>query len=239
MADVQAQDTNHQPQQLDNDREIAFYAAALNAFYTTSLEYDKSLFTLSAGGVGLLVTLLTTVGITSAWELAGYLTGISCFVVSLSLLLVIFKKNKDHIVRVVSRTDDIHDKTLKRLDVAAQWAFGLGAMCTAIVGILAAIYSYEHPKGTEMTENKKPTSSPTWTGDSAEGIRNLRPDVMKDPLQKSFTGVERLRPQASNGAAPTGTQPTATQSVRPASSPAPATANSTPTSAGTPVPKGK
>jgi hypothetical protein len=42
----------------DNDdikkKEIAFYTAGVTAWYNTSLEHDKSLFTLSAGGIGLL-----------------------------------------------------------------------------------------------------------------------------------------------------------------------------------------
>lgn len=213
-------------QENEKERELAFYAAALDAFYTTSLEYDKSLFALSAGGVGLLVTLLTTVGITSLAELVGYLSGILCFVVTLGIVLVIFKRNKDHIVAVVNRTEKIEDRTLSRLDMAARWTFGLGATCCAFVGIFAAVYSYNHPKEGDMAETKKTTSSPVTTGDSIDGIRNLRPDV----LQKSFHGVEQLRPQTSSNASSA-----ATQSAQPTSSTA-QTGGSTPSASAGPAP---
>jgi hypothetical protein len=63
MANVQQQeDEIRRAAEMHRERELAFYAASLDAFYNTSLEYDKGLFALCAGGLGLLVTLLTTVG---------------------------------------------------------------------------------------------------------------------------------------------------------------------------------
>lgn len=47
------------------EKDIQFYAASVTAWFNTRLEHDKSLLALSAGGIGLLVTLLTTVGVKS------------------------------------------------------------------------------------------------------------------------------------------------------------------------------
>jgi len=44
-------------------KNIAHYAAILNAWIRTKMERDKVLITLSAGGVGLLITLFSTAGI--------------------------------------------------------------------------------------------------------------------------------------------------------------------------------
>lgn len=38
-------------------KELEFYKAGISAWYTTAFERDKSLLTLSAGGIGLLMTL--------------------------------------------------------------------------------------------------------------------------------------------------------------------------------------
>ena len=51
--------------EIDEQKKIEFYAASVAAWYESSLEHDKSLLTLSAGGIGLLITLLTTVGLGS------------------------------------------------------------------------------------------------------------------------------------------------------------------------------
>ena len=183
--------------ELSDPREVEFYAASVNAFYNTSLEYDKGLFALSAGGLGLLVTLLTTVGIKSRTELAAYCVGILCFTVALILLLVVFRKNKQHIVAVVSGDDRLVNTTLARLDAGAMCAFGAGAICAGIVGVHAAFNSY-HKWVDEMANNKKATNTKTaYVGDSVDGIRALRPDI----LQKSFNGAEKLRPQTTGNAA--------------------------------------
>ena len=46
-------------------KQIEYYASCVNAWFNTKLERDRSLLTLSAGGIGLLITLLTTVGLSS------------------------------------------------------------------------------------------------------------------------------------------------------------------------------
>jgi hypothetical protein len=43
-------------------KDLAFYAASVEAWYSTGFERDKSLLTLAGGGIGLLITLLSTVG---------------------------------------------------------------------------------------------------------------------------------------------------------------------------------
>ncbi|WP_207005177.1 hypothetical protein [Trinickia mobilis] len=224
MADVQQQE-NQQEAPVDNEREVAFYAAALDAFYTTSLEYDKGIFTLAAGGLGLLVTLLTTVGLTSRIELVAYLVGIVAFTVTLVLLLWIFRLNKSHIIAVVGGNDELSTRQLRIIETASMIVFGVGIICAAVVGVLAATDSY-NTKVKAMTDNKKP-SAPIVRNDSVQGIKNLRPDV----LQKSFIDAGKLRPQASTGAsAPATAKPAA--STPQASGAAPTNPTSNPSGKG-------
>lgn len=42
--------------EIEDQKRVEFYSAGLAAWYATRLEHDKSLLTLSAGGIGLLMT---------------------------------------------------------------------------------------------------------------------------------------------------------------------------------------
>jgi len=63
----------------DEQKDVAFYSAAVTAWFATALELDKSILTLAAGGVGLHVTLLTTVGVRSAEGLVLYISALASF----------------------------------------------------------------------------------------------------------------------------------------------------------------
>jgi len=218
-----AEQRQRKAEDLQNEREVAFYASALDAFYTTALEYDKGIFTLAAGGLGLLVTLLTTVGLNSRLELAAYLMGIASFTVTLVLLLCVFRLNKAHIIAVVAGDDELSTRQLRIIETISMFVFGVGILCAAVVGGLAAMDSYT-TKVKTMTDAKKP-GAPIVRQDSVQGIKNLRPDV----LQKSFVDAGKLRPPSSTGAStPVAGRPAA--STPQASGAAPAAPGSGPTS---------
>ncbi|QQJ96400.1 hypothetical protein JG536_12330 [Burkholderia ambifaria] len=198
MAHVHQQDAEQQQvaAEVDREREVEFYAAALAAFYTTSLEYDKGIFTLAAGGLGLLVTLLTTSGLTSAAELVAYLFGIAAFSATLFLLLWTFRLNKEHIVHVVQGTDELSNKKLKKVDTAAMCVFCVGVVCSAVVGVLAAIDSYEKVK---QIADKTSTPRIIHSG-SANGAKQSPPDVLPQTVANTSNLVPRANSEASASA---------------------------------------
>ncbi|MFG7161912.1 hypothetical protein ACGYU5_15050 [Burkholderia pseudomallei] len=228
MADVQQEVEEQQPAPVaDTERDVAFYSAALDAFYATSLEYDKNILTLAAGGLGLLVTLLTTVGLTSLVELVAYLIGIVAFTVTLGLLLWTFLLNKSHIIAVVGGDDELSTRQLKIIDRISKATFGAGIVCAAVVGVLTAINSYETKvKAMSEADSKKP-NAPVVRQDSVQGVKNPRPDV----LQKSFVDAGKLRPTASGGASTTATAKPAASAPQ-ASTTAPSVPASNPTTKG-------
>jgi hypothetical protein len=57
-------------------KKVEYYAATVNAWYNSTLEHDKSLLTLSAGGIGILITILTAVGISYRYEIIFYFISI-------------------------------------------------------------------------------------------------------------------------------------------------------------------
>lgn len=181
------------PEGVREAKEVEFYAAAVAAWYGTSLEHDKSVFVLSAGGIGLLITLLTTVGVSSARLLALYIAGILCFLVSLCVLLAIFRRNRIHIEQVLAGTAPSSDPWLKGLDLASIFAFGAGVIFTAVVGISSAANSLTDKKEKTMANEAK-TNPPkrSTVGDSFNKLQNLRPGT---DYGKSFNGLGNLQPQ--------------------------------------------
>ena len=198
------------PEEFQQAKAVEYYASGVNAWYTTTLEHDKAIFALSAGGIGLLITLLTTIGVSSAAALVLYVSAIVCFVLSLVSVLVIFKRNRTHIERAFASTGPSNDTSLYVLDWVAVVAFGVGALLCAIVGVAAAIESYNTRKEREMAIEQKIEST-------------------VDLGRRSFNGIGRLRPEpiaASPAPAPASTPAQApAQEIAPTPAPSPVPAS--------------
>jgi len=80
-----------------NEKENIYYSTMINAWINTRMERDKSVLTLSAAGVGLLVSLLTSVGASSGFEIIFYIFSFIGFLVATFSALYIFKLNADYV----------------------------------------------------------------------------------------------------------------------------------------------
>jgi len=180
---------------LNNQKQIEFYAAGANAWFNSSLEHDKSLLALSAGGIGLLITLLTTIGLHSVVELVLYCGAIINFVVTVISTLRIFRLNQTYLVKILKEQNVGSDPVLSRYDLIAQWTFGIGAVFTAFIGISAAIHSYTL-KENVMAPNSKKSPGTVSVGDSFNGANNLQPGA---DFTRSFNGAGNLQPQSGSG----------------------------------------
>jgi len=188
------------PEEVTNLKQVEFYAAIVNAWFNIKLEHDKSFLTSSAGGVGLLLTLLPS--IESSTALIFYIGAISSFVVTLVALLFVFRRNGTHIENVISG-NNAADPVLKKFDTLALWAFGIGVVFTAFIGITAAIQSYSTKDKTMANDTTKKTES-SQAFDSVNGCSRLQ------PLAESFDGLAKLQPQqlAARTASPAASTPT-------------------------------
>ena len=194
-------------EEIENQKRVEYYAASVGAWFNTSLEHDKSLLTLSAGGIGLLLTLLTTVGLLSAEALVLYIGAIASFVVALVAILVVFRRNRTHIEDILSGKSTSNDPLLTKLDATALWAFGIGVLFTAIIGIAAAVHSYSTKEKTMAKETTKNTETVPLR-ESFNGASDLQPAPASD-FTKSFNGAGNLQPQpAASIPAPAVTTPT-------------------------------
>lgn len=181
-----------EPESIAQQKDVEFYAASVNAWYSSALEHDKSLFSLSAGGIGLLITLLTTIGISSWIVLWLYAAALLAFIACLTSILMVFSNNKKHIEMIINNGPDVEDPLLKNLDNISLISFGIGAVLSAAIGISSAATSFnkQESKMATNSDSKKPATTPTKTRgyaqDSYQGVASL---------QKSFTGAGKLQPQ--------------------------------------------
>jgi hypothetical protein len=190
------------PEEIAHQKDVEYYASSVNAWFNTSLEHDKSILTLAAGGIGLLITLLTTIGLSSAEALVLYVGAITSFLVALISVLVVFRHNRTYIEQVLAGKAAGNDPVLAKADSIALWAFGAGVVFTAVIGIATAIHSYTSK---EKAMSNEPTKS-----------------TQAVPLRESFNGVASLQ-KSFNGAANLQSQPIASTAAPVASTPATAT----------------
>lgn len=188
-------------EELTDKKDVEYYTQSVNAWYNTSLEHDKSLLALSAGGVGLLITLLTAIGVSSAEGLVLNICAILCFVTSLIAVLRVFKLNRSYIEAILSGTAAKRDPILGRLDQVAIFAFGLGAIFTAIIGISAAFQSYSNKEKVMANDEVKKTGTSTLR-ESFNGAKNIQP---ADLGKKSFDGAVALQPKPVTSTTTSGT----------------------------------
>lgn len=203
-ARVEAQRLREHAAETYRSKEVEFYAASVSAWYGTTLEHDKSIFAMATGGIGLLITLLTAIGVKTVGTFSIYVGAIACFLVCLAAILMIFQKNRDHILAVVNNEVD-DDPKLARLDWLAMKFFGFGVLLAAGAGIMTAYDSYI-VKEKEMATESKALISKGMAHDSVNGCGDFT---------KSFLGAGKLQP-AATGQPATAPKPLAQQTQQPA-----------------------
>lgn len=124
----------------DQDKEVQFYSSAVSAWFETRLEHDKSLLTLSAGGIGLLVTLLSAVGGHQVWVIILYVLALLSFLICLGTVLWIFKANATYLEKILNTNEKPRDDCLGMLDIVAIVSFAIGAVLSSVIGVITAVH---------------------------------------------------------------------------------------------------
>ncbi|WP_372356753.1 hypothetical protein ACCP99_03455 [Xanthomonas sp. NCPPB 3443] len=206
--------------QLDQ-KDVEYYAAQANAWFNTALEHDKSILALSSGAIGLLVTLLTTVGAKSETDQWLFGLALLSFVVSAVTILVIFRKNKAYLEEIVMMKESKLESELRNYDLLAICAFGLGISLVMMLGVSNVIQSNQ--RKIVMPDKMKPkevarVAHDDYAFDSYAGANKMRaqPEEIR-----SFAGAGRVAPPSATATA---------QSAPPAKAPAAPTPGPTSTS---------
>jgi hypothetical protein len=189
----------HQPD--PDPKDVAFYSAVVSAWIETKMERDKTIVTLSAGAIGLLVTLLTTVGVKTPWAIWLYAGAFAGFGVAAICTIVIFHRNATYLEKVVQGTMS-ESTRLGWLDRITLTFFGLGIIFTILIGATGLL------SGVPMKEQiPKSQSSKDTLAKSLNGIQNLKPQLPAMPVAdpRSLNGIQNLKPQ-TGGVKPASTQ---------------------------------
>ncbi len=137
----------------NESKRSAHYSVLLGEWFKTKLEYDKTLLTLSSGGIGLLITILTTVGANNWYELAFFVAAFLCFGICIWSSLKIFKLNSQLIEREINKKDS-SDLDLERWDNLSKITFILGICYFCLIGLSAAIEDFNNKEGNERESAK-------------------------------------------------------------------------------------
>jgi hypothetical protein len=171
------------------EKEVAFYTANLEAWFETRFEHDKSLLTLSAGAIGLLLTLISTVGVNSIESLILHILALFSFITCLASLLAIFKLNSAHLENVVKGKLE-SDPVLGFLDKTAIFTFMAGVIFSSIIGISTAVTKYTE-KEKAMSEEQQ--SNPSLIPNSLDGAAKMAP-IVTPSEGASVTGISNMAP---------------------------------------------
>ena len=126
-----------QEQEKDNveqQKNVAYYSALVNAWIQTKIEHDKTLISLSVGGIGLLVAILSAVGVKHSWEILLYVAALLSFIITTALCIYIFDRNSKHIEEVLNKKGS-RDYVLKRLDKVSLTCFVAAVSFSMAIGI--------------------------------------------------------------------------------------------------------
>src|SRR5260221_12045165 len=123
----------------ESAKDLAFYSAVLGAWIETRMEKDKTLLTLSTGGIGVLTTLATTVGPSSKAQLALYALACGCFAVAVITGILVFDRNSKHLDDIIRKQAVGTSETLTWLDRLLFGGFVLGVLLTGAIAILAGV----------------------------------------------------------------------------------------------------
>lgn len=175
----------------DQQKELQFYSAVVNAWFSTRAELDRSLLTLSAGGIGLLITLLSTVGISCVVEVILYVVALLSFLVCLGSVLFIFARNANHLQEIIHSASTT-DEVLGMLDKAAAVSFLIAVVLSCAIGVATAVQSF-HSREVDMSKDQ---NSHGLAQDSFNGATSMRPT--QTDLTKSFNGAAALQPSSTS-----------------------------------------
>lgn len=177
-----------------------FYSAMINAWLQTKIERDKQLLTLSSSAIGLLVTLLRTVGVSSWLQIAFFSAALFAFLVTVISILIILGKNATRIQETLNGSET-RNRALAFLDEVATISFIMGMIMVVIIGIYSATTSLSE-KGTNMNKDNignTPRHSVRTNKDSWNDVHKLRPQPPKVGETNSTTSSKASNSSASSG----------------------------------------
>jgi hypothetical protein len=191
MTEIKDENEKRELRELEG-KNIAHYQTLLSAWINSRMEQDKMLITVSAGAVGLLITIITTVGVNGFWQCLFASISIFGFIVAICSCLHIFEVNAKHLEEnLSSRSTDDSSKLLKRLDSLTKVSFYVGII---FAGLMTVTPFLLRTGGAIMAEKSQDSGKKTQNlNESINGIKKLSPKNLE--IGKSLDGIQNLSPQ--------------------------------------------
>lgn len=176
---------------------VEFKSQSYSSFYTTTMEKDKSILSLSVAGIGFLVTLLKLTDKLAIYDMVFFSLAALGFLLAIYFIVSLFGKNADFIVDLVQDKDvTLKEHQLKQLDTWAIRAFYLGIVMSLLLGISTSSTLFikkesnmsNKPQSEELIE-KLVNSGAKSSNESYQQATNLK---------KSFQGAAGMQPQSNS-----------------------------------------
>lgn len=179
-------------------KEIAFYAATLAAWTATRMELDRSKLTLSVAGIGLLVTVMTAVGVDTTADFILFIFATLFFAITIACVLYIFQRNSKYVKRI-AKGDARSDEVLKCLDNFSSVSFFIAILCTMAIGLSQGLASINSKQETFMSEEKENAVQGGTFKKSLEGLGDLKPANGNDDPKSGGTDQANQSSESESG----------------------------------------
>ncbi len=123
---------------LKDDKKVAYYSALVDAWIHTRMERDKSLLSLSAGAIGLLVTLFMTIAVQNHIQVILYCLAFICFTLTILACLTIYRKNSEYLENLIDN-NKFKDTFLEWLDKFSYYSFLFGVIFAIAIAVASWI----------------------------------------------------------------------------------------------------
>lgn len=119
---------------------VEYNSQCYASFFATTLEKDKSILTLSVGGLGFLVTYMGFMFEVGFWGYCLFVLAAISYLVCIFNVLVIFDKNAKYIISLTQDDPAFADQEirLRKLDKIAMVSFYLGVLLSFALGGLSS-----------------------------------------------------------------------------------------------------
>jgi hypothetical protein len=189
------------------EKDKAYYTSTLNMWYAIRLEKDKQLLTLSVTALGVLVTLLRTLGVSSISQAIFFAIATLGFFLTIILILFSFEKSSIYLKQILVNSP-ADESALIILDRVALFSFGIAMLSVLAIGADSLLNNF-HQDRTMTQESQKPqVNRMINVGEKQthgmQGAASLRPQPPSKPQN----------PQSSSGGSGTnqGSQGSSSQS---------------------------
>ncbi len=171
---------------------IEFNSQAYASFYSTKLEKDKSILTLSVAGLGFLITFTNFAATLDAFTYMVFILAALAYLFCVFNVITIFEKNALYIIEVTTESDKSSnlEVQLRKHDKRAIYSFYFGILLSFVLGISTSVQSLL--KGQDMSDNNK-TNQTT-------GAQFINESVV---VAESFEGLSKMKPKPSQSSQPT------------------------------------